>query len=248
MSRIGFVGTGHIAAPMARFLAARGHEIFVTRRNAEVSAALATEIGAEIGEAQQVLDSAEIIVLCIRPEQAQSVIAPLDFRADHRIVSVMAGVPRAVLQKMAAPATSFVQTIPLGFLEQGGCPLPGFGDTDLLAQLFDPENPVIPVASEAALNAHFAICAMVPGILDLMATGAGWLAAETGDANKAEFYTTRLVGGFLQTMQKGLAGERDALATAGTLSLQMTEALRRGQAHDALEAALRAIGNRLEAG
>ena len=45
-----------------------------------------------------------------------------------------------------------------------------FGNDRLLADLFEPENPVVKVADEAALNAHFAICAMVPGILDLMAT------------------------------------------------------------------------------
>ena len=141
-----------------------------------------------------------------------------------------------------------LQTIPLGFLQQGGCPLPAFGDAKLLADLFEPDNPVIPVTSEAALNAHFAICAMVPGLLDLMATGADWLGRETGDAAAAEFYATQLTAGFLAAMDKhpgGLAIERDALATDGTLSLQMTDALRNGGAHDTLTAALTAIGDRL---
>ena len=109
---------------------------------------------------------------------------------------------------------------------------------------------MVKVADEVALNAHFAICAMVPGILDLMATGAGWLARETGDADAAEFYTTQLVSGFLSTMDKGKAGrlaeERDALATDGTLSLQMTDTLTSGGAHEALRSALTAIGKRLE--
>lgn len=248
--RIGFIGTGHIAAPMARFLARKGHEIIVTRRNEAISAALADEVGADVRDPQEVIDAAEVVMLCLRPHHAADVLAPLTFRPGQKIVSVMAGVSTAELAKVCAPADDIVQTIPLGFLEHGGCPLAAYGDTALLTELFAPENPVVPVASEDALNAHFAICAMVPGLLDLMATGADWLAGETGDADSAAFYTTQLVSGFLATIFEEHAGrleaERDALATEGTLSLQMTTALRDGRAHEVLQGALAAIGKRLK--
>jgi len=248
--RIGFIGTGHIAAPMARRLARRGHAITVTRRSATVSSALARDLGVGVAEPQAVIDAAEVVFLCLRPQHAEAVLDPLAFRADQKIVSVMAGVSAAALGRLCAPADDVVQTIPLGFLEHGGCPLAGFGDTALLETLFAPENPVVPVASEDALNAHFAICAMVPGLLDLIATGAAWLGRETGDADRAAFYTTQLMAGFLAAMDKRGAGrleaERDALATAGTISLQMTTALREGNAHAALEGALAAIGTRLQ--
>ncbi|SEJ64988.1 pyrroline-5-carboxylate reductase [Cribrihabitans marinus] len=250
MSRIGFIGTGHIAAPMVRHLAGKGHEIAVTERNREVSVALAAELGVHVGEPQDVLDHAEIVFLCLRPDVAASVLEPLAFRADHQVVSVMAGVPAVRLDALCATATDRVQTIPLGYLEQGGCPLAAFGNDRLLSRLFAPENPVVKVESEAALNAHFAICAMVPGLLDLMQSGADWLAGQTGDADAAAFFTTQLMAGFLAAMDKDVAGrlaeERDALATPGTLSLQMTTALREGGAHDSLNAALTAIGKRLE--
>lgn len=250
--RIGFIGTGHIAAPMARFLAREGHEIAVTRRNEAVSAALAEEVGADVRDPQEVIDTAEVVVLCLRPHHAADVLAPLAFHAGQKVVSVMAGVSTAELVRLCAPveADDIVQTIPLGFLEHGDCPLAAFGDTALLADLFAPENPIVPVASEDALNAHFAICAMVPGLLDLMATGAGWLAQETGDPDSAAFYTTQLVSGFLSTIYEEHAGrleaERDALATQGSLSLQMTTALREGRAHEILREALAAIGKRLK--
>ncbi|MES0863025.1 NAD(P)-binding domain-containing protein [Ruegeria sp. SCPT10] len=250
MSRIGFVGTGHIAAPMVRFLAARGHDIWVTERSAKVSAQLKSELGVTVADAQSVVDASDIVFLCLRPQVAADILTPLTFRADQQIVSVMAAVSTDQLAELCAPASDFVQTIPLGFLATGGCPLAALGNDRLLADLFEPENPVIKVADQAALNTHFAICAMVPGILDLMATGADWLADQTGNADGAEFYTTQLISGFLSAMEKGKAGqlaaERDALATDGTLSLQMTDALRSGKAHDALNAALAAIGKRLE--
>lgn len=250
MSRIGFIGTGHIAAPMVRFLAAKGHDIWVTERSASVSGRLQTELGVEISDAQGVIDATEIVILCLRPHLAADILSPLAFRAGQRVVSVMAAISTEQLATLCAPALDFVQTIPLGFLQDGGCPLAAFGNDILLADLFAPENPVVKVVDEAALNAHFAICAMVPGLLDLMATGAGWLADQTGDADGAEYYTTQLIAGFLATMETGHAGrlaeERDALATEGTLSLQMTQALQSGKAHEALQDALTAIGKRLE--
>lgn len=250
MSDIGFIGTGHIAAPMVRHLAAKGHRIAVTERSASVSAALAAECGAAVADAQGVLDRSDIVFLCLRPAVAADVLEPLVFRPGQRIVSVMAGVPAAQIAALCAPATDLVQTIPLGFLESGACPLAAYGNHDLLADLFAPQNPVVAVDSEAALNAHFAICAMVPGLLDLMATGAGWLAGRTSDPAAAEFYVSQLVAGFLAAHDKGSAGRlaeaRDALATEGTLSLQMTEGLHSGGAHDALITALDAIGRRLE--
>lgn len=248
MSRIGFIGTGHIAAPMVRFLAARGHEVTVSERNAGVAAELAASHGVGIAGNQEVLDGAEIVFLCLRPQVAVEALAPLRFAASQRIVSVMAGVPLATLARLCAPATEIVATIPLGFLEKGGCPLAACPEAGVLETLFAPENPVVPVADEAALNAHFAICAMVPGLLDLMNTGAAWLGRQTGDPARAEFYTTGLVSGFLAAMETGpggLARARDALDTNGTLSLQMTEGLHDGGAHDALRATLEAIGARL---
>ncbi|TDE38308.1 NAD(P)-binding domain-containing protein [Antarcticimicrobium sediminis] len=248
MSRIGFLGTGQIAAPMARFLARTGHDILVSERNAALAAALADEHGALVVPNQDVLDRSEIVFLCLRPQIAPEIIAGLTLRPDHRIVSVMAGISLADLRDLCAPATDITMTIPLGFLEQGGCPLPAFPNAELMYRLFAPENPVIAVADEGTFNKHFAICAMVPGLLDLMAGSAEWLAADTGDRDGAEFYTTQLFSGFLAAMGRepgALAEARDALATEGTISLQMIEALRAGGVGETLLATLEAIGARL---
>ncbi|MDK3018328.1 NAD(P)-binding domain-containing protein [Pseudodonghicola flavimaris] len=248
MYRIGFLGTGHIAAPMVRFLARTGHGITVSDRNAEIAAALAEGHGVAIAPNQEVIDRSDIVFLCLRPHLAQEVLSGLSFRAGQQIVSVMAGPSLAQLQTLCAPATDFTMTIPLGFLEQGGCPLPAYPDSDLLDRLFAPENPVFQVPDETALNMHFAICAMVPGLLDLMQTGAAWLAEQTGNPKQAEFYTTQLFSGFLAAMERApgaLSQKRDGLATEGTISLQMTDALEAGGVHRVLTDALSAIGARL---
>jgi pyrroline-5-carboxylate reductase len=251
MTQIGFIGTGHIAAPMVRFLAARGNEVIVSERNAQVAAQLAASHGVRVGTNAQVVAESDVVFLCVRPHMARDVLAPLAFSADQTVVSVMAGVPLARLLSLCAPASEISMTIPLGYLEQGGCPLPVYPKADALARLFAPENPVFEVSSEEALNMHFAVCAFVPGALDLMATAGAWLAEQTGDAEQSARYVTQLLGGFLaalpDTGARTLPQARDALATEGTLSLQMTEGLRTGGAHDAVRDTLEAIGRRLEA-
>ncbi|ABG32374.1 pyrroline-5-carboxylate reductase [Roseobacter denitrificans] len=251
MTKIGFIGTGHIAAPMVRFLASRGHAVTVSERNAETAQSLKASHGVEVATNQVVLDCSQIVFLCLRPHIAADVISGLRFSADHKVVSVMAGLPLRELAEICAPARDISMTIPLGYVEQGGCPLPACPDDRVLRALFEPENPVLKVADEAAFNQHFAVCAFVPGVLDLMVTASDWLAQQTGDADQAARYTHQLLAGFLAALPRTggaslLADERDALATPGTLSLQMTDGLRSGGAHEALIEALSAIGKRLE--
>lgn len=248
MYRIGFLGTGQIAAPMVRFLAGTGHDITVSDRNADIAASLESGHGVMVAKNQQVIDRSEVVFLCLRPHLAAEVLQDLKFHPGQHIISVMAGVSLAQLRTLCAPAEDITITIPLGFLEQGGCPLPAYPSTDVLDRLFEPENTVFQVPDERALNMHFAICAMVPGLLDLMATGAEWLGDETGEHEKAEFYTTQLFSGFLAAMTRkpgALARKRDSLATQGSISLQMTEGLRDGGAHEVLVQTLDAIRDRL---
>ena len=249
MSPVGFIGTGHIAAPMARHLATKGHDICVSRRNADIAAKLAAAIGARIMDNQQVLDTCDIVVICLRPHIADEVLKTLRFRPDHRIISVMAGVPLERLRALCAPATEFEITFPVGCIEQGGCPLPAYPDTRILSELFGPQNPVFAVSSQDALDAYLSGCAFLPGLLDMLATASGQLAEKTGDVAGAEFYLTQLAAGYLSALPRGagqLACARDGLATPGTYSLAMTRSLHAENVHTGIATALNTFESRME--
>ena len=65
---VGFLGTGHIAAPMARLVARAGHRVTVSQRNHETARALAKSgLGIGVADNQGVLDSSDIIFICLRP-------------------------------------------------------------------------------------------------------------------------------------------------------------------------------------
>lgn len=253
MTATGFLGTGHIAAPMARALARGGHTVTVSRRNEAVSAALAgAGLGIKVAENQGVVDASEVVFLCLRPAVWQAAVAPLAFRPGHKIVSVMAGVAIAGIAAAVAPASAISATIPFGFIEQGGCPLPVAGDPGPLRALFGAANPILPQADEAALGQHFAASTLVAAVLGVMAGGADWLAGKTGDATAAEVYVAGLVGGFLAALGRDRAGElRDgmsALATQGTISRQMLEGLEAHGAFGALAETLDGISGRIGGG
>ena len=122
MNSIGFIGTGHIAAPMVRFLSDRGHEVTVSNRNADVAAQLNQSHGVSVADNQSVVDTSDIVFLCVRPHIVEDVLTSIDFRPDQQIISVMAGISLKHLQAICAPATDFSLTIPFRISGKGRLP------------------------------------------------------------------------------------------------------------------------------
>ena len=251
MMRVGFIGTGHIAAPMARTIARAGHKVTVSRRNEAVSAGLADAgVGIEVADNQGVLDTSDVVFLCLRPGVWEGIAAGLVWRADHRIVSPMSGVSLSSIRNVCQPVTHVSSTIPLGFLEQGGCPLPVLGPAEPLQSLLGATNPLIPVADEAQMADYFAASALLSALLGIGEAGAEWLGARTGHADAGEQYVANLFAGFLAALPRKTAGEMKAhkwdLATPNTLNLQMVEGLTEAGAYQAIGPLLTKISTSME--
>jgi pyrroline-5-carboxylate reductase len=250
MSALGFIGTGDMAAPMVRYLARKGHDIWVSERSEELSTQLANDFETVTRAAnQEVVDNADIVFLCLRPQVWQAPTDALNFRADQQVVSVMSGPTLTELDRACAPASSISMVIPMAAMEHGGCPLPVFPATGPIQELFGGDNPVLPLNSEADIAKHFVASTMLSAVFGLMHDGAGWLGAQTGNADGAETYVTALVNAMLRDVPHGaghLLQARDALATPGTLNLSMVEGLAKGDVTQALHASMDAILKRLQ--
>lgn len=223
--RIGFLGTGHIAAPMARALARDGHTVTVSERNAETAASLAKSHAITVAPNQGVLDGSDIVFLTLRPGVWEGVVAPLTFRPDHRIVSAMAGPTLAQIATATAPATDISLTIPLGHIEHGGCPLPVFPASGPMADLFGAQNPIITLTSETDLTAYFSASTVLTAALSSLIATSEWLAAETGDAGDAEAYAQALTASYLSALPGSLDESRAGLTYPKTLNRAMLDAL-----------------------
>lgn len=243
---VGFLGTGHIAAPMARLIARQGHRVTVSERNAETAADLAAaDLGIVVANNQSVLEASSVVFICLRPGVWADVVAPLHWRPNHWVISVMAGVSLAEIARVCAPVTHVSATLPLEFLETGGCPLPVAGPDEPLRTLLGGSNPILPLEDEAELQAYFAASALMSGVLGVMQSGAEWLGAQTDNRDAAEVYVANLISGYLGALTKEKAGElqahKEALASPNTLNRQMVEGLESAGTFEALPGVLSKI-------
>lgn len=229
MARVGFIGTGEIAALMVQGLAGQGHEIIVSDRNAEVAARLAATVpGVRIAPNAQVVEGADIVILCLLAKVADQALTGLPWRAGQSVISVMVDVGLDRLRRLCAPATDIAITIPLPPIATGGCPLPVYPASAALTQLYGAKNRVFTVRDEVALNAHFGATALCSPFLEQVLTTADWLAEFTGDADQSQAYVRDVLRGYLPADgQSGhLAAALQSLSTEGGLNATLRAAMK----------------------
>lgn len=239
MARIGFLGAGEIASVMVQTIAGDGHQITVSRRSEQVSAALeAAYPGLRRAENQTVIDNSDIVVLCLLADVARAALPGLSFRKGQTVISVMARMSVGELQELCAPARDICMAIPLPPMPMGGTPLACYPENPRLTEIFGAHAQIHPCPSEAALNAHFAATGMLLPFLDQIDLTAGWLAGFTGDKGQASAYLAGLIGGYCRLLTgpeaPPLAQLRAGLGTEGGLNQTLSKALKDSGAHNAL--------------
>lgn len=217
--RVGFLGTGAIAEAMVQGLAGQGHSILVSQRSTPVSAKLAAAFeDVSVASNEDLVEASDVVVVCLMAEVAEHVLPALPFRADHKVISVMTDAPHAHLLQWVAPASHVDITIPLPSVASGGTHLPCYPDAGVVRSLFGHTNSVAAVASEAALNAHFAATAICSVALAQMQVVRDWLAEFSGDPEAAEAFTVSVLAGAMKDAGRGVDAARDALNTEGGLN------------------------------
>lgn len=177
--RLGFVGVGTIASAMVEGLRAAGigSPILLSPRNAETAAALAAR-HAEVCVAetnQAVLDGSDLVVLAVRPQIADEVLANLRFRSDHHVLSLMATVSLDDLRAMTAPAARITRAVPLPAVALRQGPTAMFPHDDAVSALFDRLGSAIVLEDEAAFDLFTAATATMASYFAFAGTIARWL-------------------------------------------------------------------------
>jgi len=250
--RIGFIGTGRITRRMVGALAGDGHEIMLTRRSESVSSELAAARRdvTVVDDPQAVVDRGDVIFVCLAADPARKVLPTLAFRADQAVVSVMAGIGIDELRAVVAPATDLCITIPMPFVEQGGCPLPTYPRSAALESLLGARNPVIPVASEDALAPFWAVSGTMASVLAELQTMVSWLGDRIGEPAAAERYVAHLYGGYLGTLEKDGNGRLEAalgdLSIEGGLNATLRERVTASGHYEKLRSALDVLHARVK--
>ncbi|MCV7431359.1 NAD(P)-dependent oxidoreductase [Mycolicibacterium bacteremicum] len=77
MTRVGFIGTGRMGAPMVRRLAAAGHQVLALGRSDDKRRAIADLGATPVSEPAEVAAAAEVVVICVfTDEQVRTVATP----------------------------------------------------------------------------------------------------------------------------------------------------------------------------
>ncbi|MFK8030088.1 MAG: NAD(P)-binding domain-containing protein [Gammaproteobacteria bacterium] len=233
MTTVGVIGTGTIAAPMVRSLLRRFNDIqiVVSPRSVDTAASLgALSSRVEIAvDNQEVLDASDTVLLCMLAEVAREILPDLTFKLSHRIVTVMIDYSVEELLTDCWPATHIELTMPLPFIETGGCPLPCYPTAKIVNELFGDDNPVTVLSENITMQSYIAVAGVVSGFIQSIDTVAGWLAEQTGHSQEAESHVLNMLLGYLQATprdgQNRLKQVMSDLSTEGGLNAQFRQSM-----------------------
>jgi len=249
IAALGFVGTGTITSAIITGLCAEPaprYRIRVSPRNAEVAARLARTFRAvTIAESNQaVVDSSDVVFLAIRPQVAAEVMGTLRFRAEQRIISLVATYSRARVAALVGPVRSVTCAVPQPTAAARLSPTPIFPPDPFVAGLFNRLGTAFEMGSESDFRSLFATTAAMASFFSLLDTLASWLASRGIPADLARSYVSTMFRGLADVpMRSALPFDQLAaeFKTRGGLNEQFANELARHGVFGACSGALDAI-------
>lgn len=250
----GVLGVGAIGAAIVTGLCENVEDappVLLSPRNAGIAAGLARRFATVdvAADNQAVVDRATVVIVCVRPQVAQAVLAELRFPADRVVISAMAGVPVNAIQRLVAPATDVARVIPLPSVARREGITPVHPPNAAATALFDRLGETVEVADVEAFEAFSASTATIAAHFAYLNAIAGWLEAQGIPAPAATRYIASMYAGLAEAT---LSGERfDRLArdhtTAGGINEQFLNGLAQDGTFVAVSLGLQRILDRLNA-
>lgn len=179
-AQYGFIGVGAIAAAMVAGLCRKEEAapaILLSPRNAQKASELASRFrtAAIAPDNQAVIDGSQVVVLCLRPQDAASVLPGMTFPRDKAIISAIAGISLAALARLGVPTENTARSIPLPAVARGAAATPVYPLTNAARHLFDQLGAAEALPSKTALDALSASTATIATHFSYLETIAGWL-------------------------------------------------------------------------
>jgi pyrroline-5-carboxylate reductase len=251
---LGFVGVGAIAEAIITGLCEGGdtpRPLHLSPRSAARAGRLAARYpGVQVADSNQtVVARADIVLLCVRPEDAPTAFPDLTFRAEQTVISVMAGIRSDALRPLVAPAEDVVRAIPLPAVASRSGLTAIHPPHELARSIFDRLGDVIAVEDERAFDALSASTATIAAHLAYLDTISGWLADRGLPATDATRYVAEVFRGVSATLpgveENGFGTLSDEYATAGGLNEQFLTALRGAGTFELVDRTLDDVADRL---
>jgi pyrroline-5-carboxylate reductase len=187
----GVIGVGAIGAAIVTGLCESVQDaprIVLSPRNADRAAELASRFPTVRVAAsnQEVIDSSSVLLLCVRPQDARSVLAGLTFSSQQPVISMMAGISIAALRELIAPAQEIARAIPLPAVAARDGATPIFPPIAAARALFDRLGASIEIPNEPAFEATSASTATFAAYFAYLDAICQWLIAHGVAATAAK--------------------------------------------------------------
>jgi pyrroline-5-carboxylate reductase len=236
---VGFIGSGNMAAAMARGWAGGFDSMLFSDSGSGRAAALAQELGGEALTNEEVAAGADFVVLAVKPAMLEEV-AP-ELGAARRVVSILAAVPLSRLQE-ALPSAEVLRAMPNVAVEvrQGVICVAGDAGPEVRAKL-ELLGHVVDLA-DGQFDEATAIMGCAPAYLALAVEALADAGAAAGlDPDLARELVVETTAGTAELLrERHPADVRKAVTSPGGSTEAGLEALDREGARAAFEAAVEA--------
>jgi pyrroline-5-carboxylate reductase len=248
------LGVGAIGAAIVTGLCEDVDEaprVLLSPRNVEIAGGLAERFASVdvAPDNQAVVDGAPVVIVCVRPQVAQTVLAELRFPADRVVISAMAGVPVNSLQRLVAPATDVARVIPLPSVARREGITPVHPPNAAATELFDRLGETVELADAQAFDAFSASTATIAAHFGYLNAIAAWLESQEIPGPAATRYVASIFAGLAEATRSGESFEQLARehATAGGINEQFLAWLEQGGTFEHVSAGLQRVLDRLNA-
>jgi pyrroline-5-carboxylate reductase len=248
----GVLGVGAIGAAIVTGLCddvEAAPVVLLSPRNPEIAAGLARRFASvEVAAGNQaVVDGAQVVIVCLRPHVAQTVLAELRFPADRVVISAMAGVSLEAVGRLVAPARDVARVIPLPAVARREGLTPVHPPNAAAVALFDRLGEAVELADGRAFEALSASTATIAAHFAYLNTIAAWLESQEIPAPAATRYVAAMFAGLAAVTRSGQGFEQLARdhATAGGINEQFLNELEQGGTFEHVRLGLQRILERL---
>lgn len=249
----GIVGVGAIAAAIVTGLCEQVRDapaILLSPRNASRAADLASRFPTvRVARSnQEVIDGSSVLLLCIRPQDAKSVLSGLKFSSQQPIISMLAGISIEALQELVAPAQDIARAIPLPSVAAREGATPIFPATAAARALFDRLGSSIEIPNAVAFEATSASTATIAAHFAYLNSICRWLIAHGVSEAAARSQVAATFAGLARQLRDEAPDFAELArdhATRGGTNEQFLGALEQARVFDAVDTGLNGVLDRL---
>jgi pyrroline-5-carboxylate reductase len=206
----GIIGVGAIAAAIVRGLSdgcPDAPAILLSPRNPVIAANLAGRYAnvSIAADNQGVIDGASLVILAVRPQDAETALGGLVFSHDQTVISLVAGLQTPRVRDLVKPATKVARAIPLPAVAVREGVTPIYPRNGVAGALFDRMGSAVFIENENAFDAFSAASSTVAAHFAYLDAVSAWLAAQDVPAEDARHYVASVFSTLADTLRADTA-------------------------------------------